>query len=272
MTFLKEYEVKFQQNFFLFDTALNSSEIKIIHLNIPKDNQNNEKKIENQIEIKKIINKTSEIIINKLSIEDYWLIPIINSEKKKFILKKNNNLYLFNDFETDNTLLSSNLIEIFMGKIKIGQIKKNLNNLFCGITSITPSIEICALNILNNNLFEIAIPTIKKIEGKNFIFPIIFNENNSLILLNLKKQSRDSISFKYKLPLNKNNLIDYTYEGLFNNNNKYNFILIFEPKPNKNILTMSLIKDNIYEVNYGYPFSPLQAFISCIFNFYIKDL
>jgi len=289
-------QILFKREFFLFDHTLNSSEINTIKLGIPKEKT--AEKIEKQVEIiktepkieKKIDGdpKKEPSIKNYFSIEDFWLVPVANSTsiRLKLIIRKDENTAgVFHLVDNGKSIISAQFIgkqgelySVLMGKIKVGLIRfdANRNAFFCGITSITPSIEICSsINCppnypdMKSKCFDFLIPSLRNVDGKKFPYPIPFGDFPNLYT-HVKQGKREAVRLKSVIPPIKNSQPDFTFEGKLVTSHITNLIVIYEPKPDKNVLAMTYNDQDNYDVSFTFPLCPLQAFLACVCHLHDK--
>ncbi|EAY19130.1 hypothetical protein TVAG_190240 [Trichomonas vaginalis G3] len=163
-------------------------------------------------------------------------------------------------------------IELYYNDVVVGEFKYNSNNkcFSVGLTALTPAMEACAV-LFNPSfssssaprIFDFVIPALKKIDGRNQMFRVPYQEPSTLIQY-VSKMAKESIRLKTRIPSNEGNEYDSTFKGKFLLNAPTNFILYHESNQKRDICTFSMVTENSYNLAVSYPLSPIQAFLAAV--------
>ena len=161
-------------------------------------------------------------------------------------------------------------IETFYNDLPVGEYRYNpANKTFSvGITSLNPSVEAAAI-LFNPSypsmdmprIFDLIIPALKKIDGRNQMYKLAYGEQSTLIQC-ISRMAKESIRLKTKIPPSQNNVFDTTFNGKFKEPSPLNFILYHESNPKREIAVCSKIDETSYSLVVTYPLSPMQAFFA----------
>ena len=177
--------------------------------------------------------------------------------------------------ELDGKSRQGELHIIYNGK-DVGEFTYNASNkvFSVGLMNFQPPLEACAVlynpSFAQSNfprIFDLIIPALKKVNGRNQMYKIQYSEQSQLIQC-VSRMAKESIRLKCRIPSNKGNEFDMTFAGKFNVNSPMNFILYHDSSPKRDICTFQAVDNSTYNVVVGYPLSPIQAFFagvaSCI--------
>lgn len=171
-----------------------------------------------------------------------------------------------------NTMQSP--INIYYNEQLVGEFVYNSSNnsYHIGLTGLSPPVEACAIlfnpsfnSPTQPRIFDFVIPALKKHQayGRNLMYRIPFAEQSTLIMC-ISRMAKESIRLKSRIPPNKGNSYNMTFDNKLKTNNLTNFILYHESAITRDICSFSKLEDNKYSLVCHYPLSPLQAFIAAV--------
>lgn len=211
---------------------------------------------------------------NKLSLAEYWTIPLRNQETSHFVFYKNINDCGLVDANTKETLIKGsfrgNYISVSNAGEKICEIKQTDDDTyFIFNTEEKPMLEYCAIRLNQSYyadngpmLFELYIPALKKRpEGQRYV-SIETGEVSGLVARIVQK-AKEAIAVKSRTPPNSGSTFDLTFDGLFKNPDPHNFIIFHDSSPKRVIASFGCIGPNLYKATVTYPMCPLQLFFAC---------
>lgn len=220
-----------------------------------------------------------------LKVENYWMMPLNPNLVVRFLFTIQENRSTGSTFSllletTKNPILIAKMtspqrtspLQIFFEDKLVGETRYNStsNSFYCGLTALRPASEACAVIFnpqFNSNstprIFDFLVPALKKIEGKSRMFPIQYNDTSGLVA-RLSQMSKECIRMKTRTPVSKDNDYDMTFEGKFPNANILNFAIYHDSNIRKNLCTMGMKEEGVFELEIGYPMSPIQGFIAAV--------
>ena len=112
-------------------------------------------------------------------------------------------------------------------------------------------------------IFDFLIPALKKVQGTSRMKPILF-ESTSGLVTRLSQMSKEAIRLKTRIPPNKGNSYDMTFDGKFIAPSLSNFSLYHDSNVKKDICSLGMKAPNTYYLDVGYPLSPIQGFMAAV--------
>lgn len=317
--FLTGYDVVFHEIFTLIDPGMNTSEIKPLHLAIPRNLQprhaapapapapqvvHEDKRITQRLLSKRVVqqqptsppepkpqpeSKSPRISIstsdNKIATEtlmkipDFWILPLDTSMTVRFVVEREADTFVMKTEATGQVILSAKMngklrregIEIMRDGEVIGEgrLLEQNSTFYCGVKTGKAKCECCAA-VFNPSfttekqprVFDFLIPALKKIDGRNTMFAIDFKGRSGL-LERMVNVSKEAIRLKTRVPVNSGNTEwDMTYDGKLAVASMSNFVIYHDSSVKKDLCVYGKIGNNQYELELGYPMSPLQGFLA----------
>lgn len=220
-----------------------------------------------------------------LKIENYWMMPLSPSMFVRFIFtvieNPNSGTTFKLSLEKDRTTILTAKMQgtqrfspmlIYFGENLIGETKVAQQNsgIYAGLTALRPPSEACAV-VFNPSfsasnqprMFDFLVPALKKIEGKSRMFPIQFSDTSGLVT-KMAQMSKECIRMKTRIPVLNGKDYDMTYDGKFERSHMSNFVLFHDSNVRKDLCTFGICHDGKFELEVGYPMSPVQGFIAAI--------
>ena len=105
--------------------------------------------------------------------------------------------------------------------------------------------------------------------GEHIIWKIDIGETSGLIA-RVEQKQKEAITMTTRVPPNTGNLFDLTFEGLFKEQDKHNFVVYHSSQPKRAVSTLGCVQPFVFEGYVTYPMCPLQGFFACLATHY-KD-
>jgi hypothetical protein len=287
---LTSYAVCFHQVFTLVDPSMNSSEIKPLHLAIPRSRGSArpspqlppEKPKPDEPVGGRIPQTTLPSKPNRpsaaptvhppqsdppLKSDAFWLSPLSPSATLRFQFKIEDGSFRILSESDSQVLLTAlpngakpSAVRIFAQDQEIGEGKwdKTSGAFFAGVNLGGNRGEACCA-IYNGKSFVFVIPAIKKIEGKPRMCPISMGEVSELCALT-NKNAKEAVKLKMKEAIGG----DLTFGGKFDRAAPTNFQLFHESNAKKNLCSFGMNGKGDYVLEVSYPLSPLQGFVAAV--------
>ena len=223
-------------------------------------------------------NKAATETLMKAS--DFWLRPLDQAVRVRFLIDREPGSFTMKTEATGEIILSATQkgdtrdegIEIIHEGQVIGEgtyIRSN-STFCCGVDTPNGRCEACAA-VFNPSfalaseprVFDFLIPALKKRDGKNNMFPIPYKEASSGLFERMVNISKEAIRMKTRVPVNSGNTgWDTTFDGRLSKASVANFVLYHDSSVRKDLCIFGKLRDNEYELEIGYPLSPLQGFLA----------
>lgn len=216
------------------------------------------------------------------SLEEFWIKPLKSTEKEHFVFCANGDDFMYISKDTNEILLHANRtstgFDITNGGSKVAEVKQHSpSSLFLITTAEQPvNREISALTFNDSftqddqpRLFDIYIPALKKNDGVHIIWKIDIGETSGLIT-RVEHKQKEAITMTTRVPPNTGNMFDLTFEGLFQVQDKHNYVVYHQSQPKRAVATLGCTQKNLFNASVTYPMCPLQGFFACIATHY-KD-
>ncbi|OHT14568.1 hypothetical protein TRFO_14964 [Tritrichomonas foetus] len=227
---------------------------------------------------------TNNPLLEKFISEDdeYWMQPLPSKCNADFIVDINKTksglkVELFSDpskpslfkASLNGLTVADNLIINTKDNFSIATYYDGENQVYFATLSENgkQSTEICAAKYLQEGVFDLYIPALKKNKstGKGYMCPIAFGGDFSNLVTKFENKSKEVIRLSTRAKNMDRNNIDFCYDGRFKTQDKSNFVLYHESNPSKDICSFGNVGGTpTSNLNVNYPMNTIQALFCVI--------